>query len=136
MKNNAECAIKFNICKIDISILFVFIFYAVFNLLLFPTILAQNSTNIYDLYNKGAVQDSSGNYTQAIQFYDKALAINPNYINALTNKGVALDELGNHTGAINYYDQALAINPNDINAQTYKEIAINELDNQTLSVHY
>ena len=105
MKSNVECAIKFDTCKIDLSILFVFILYAVFNLLLFPTILAQNSTSIYDLYNKGAAQDSSGNYTQAIQFYDKALAINPNYTNALTSKGVALDRLGNHTGAINYYDK-------------------------------
>jgi tetratricopeptide (TPR) repeat protein len=102
MKSNIECAIKFDTCKIDISILFVFILYAVFNLLLFPTILAQNSTSIYDLYNEGAAQDSSGNYTQAIQFYDKALAINPNYTNAQTYKEIAINELDNQTLSVHY----------------------------------
>src|SRR5215469_11013199 len=57
-----------------------------------------------------------GNYSQAIQYYDKALAIDPHYVKALTNKGVALDNLGNYAGAIEYYDKALAIDPHYINA--------------------
>ena len=33
--------------------------------------------------------DSLGNYTGAIKYYDKALAVNPNDINTLNNKGAA-----------------------------------------------
>ncbi|MGB6527680.1 MAG: tetratricopeptide repeat protein [Candidatus Nitrosopolaris sp.] len=54
-----------------------------------------------------------GNYTGAIEYYDKALAIQSNDTYALTNKGTALEHLGNYTGAIEYYDKALAINPKD-----------------------
>jgi tetratricopeptide (TPR) repeat protein len=41
-----------------------------------------------------------GNYTQAIQYFDKALAIDPNFRNALYSKGDALNYLGNYTQAI------------------------------------
>jgi tetratricopeptide (TPR) repeat protein len=53
------------------------------------------------------------NYTQAIQYFDKALAIDPNDEAALNDRGWALNGLGNYTGAITYLDKALAINPND-----------------------
>src|SRR5215469_14306797 len=57
-----------------------------------------------------------GNYSQAIQYYDKALAIDPHYSYALTNKGVALENLENYTGALRYYDKALAIDPHYVKA--------------------
>ena len=50
------------------------------------------------LYNKGVALDSLGNYTGAIEYYDKALAIDPADTLALNSKGVALGELGNYTG--------------------------------------
>ena len=50
-----------------------------------------------------------GNHTQAIQYYDKALAIDPNYKYALNNEGNALNSLGNYTQVIKYFDKALAI---------------------------
>ena len=40
-----------------------------------------------------------GYHTQAIQYYDKALAIDPKYVDALSGKGNALNDLGNYTGA-------------------------------------
>ena len=43
-----------------------------------------------------------GNYSQAIQYYDKALAVDQHYSYALTNKGVALNNLENYTGALRY----------------------------------
>jgi tetratricopeptide (TPR) repeat protein len=60
--------------------------------------------NVITVYNKGQALYNSGNYTGAILYYDKALAIDPHYVNALTGKGLALDDLGNYTGAILYYD--------------------------------
>ena len=55
--------------------------------------------------------DSLGNYTQALQYVDKALAIDPNFKDALNGKGDALNNLGNYTQAIQYADKALGIDP-------------------------
>ena len=60
---------------------------------------------------------ASSNYTQAIQSFDKALAIDPNDKYALHGKGNALDRLGNYAEAIQYYDKALEIDP-DYEADT------------------
>ena len=136
MKSITVYGFRFDLYKIYTSILLLFLSLIISSLLQFPSVLAQDTTNIYDLYNKGAAQDSSGNYTQAIQFYDEALAINPNYTNALTGKGVSLDKLGDHTGAITYYDKALAINPNYITALTDKGVALDRLGNHTGAITY
>ena len=97
MKSNVIYEFKFGLCRIDMPILIIFLSSVIVSLLQFPTLLAQNTSNIYLLFNKGVTLDSLGNHTGAINYYDKALAINPNYINALDNKGVALDKLGNYT---------------------------------------
>jgi tetratricopeptide (TPR) repeat protein len=41
-------------------------------------------------YYKGMAYLNAGNYTEAIPYFDKALAINPNYSLTLNNKGAAL----------------------------------------------
>ena len=46
--------------------------------------------------NKGYALNYQGNYFQAIQSYDKALAIDPNDKGALTGKGYALNDQGNY----------------------------------------
>jgi len=71
------------------------------------------SNNKYALYNKGDALLGGGNYTQAIQYLDKALAIDPKFEFALYDKGDDLYNLGNYTQAIQYLYQALAIDPND-----------------------
>ncbi len=43
---------------------------------------------------------NQGKYTQAIQYYDKALAVDPNYKDALNGKGASVNGLGNYTQAI------------------------------------
>ena len=77
----------------------------VIGLILLPTIFVLAkvqkdvvSGNDTSVYNKGLALSDLGNYTGAIVYYDKALAINPHDVNALTHKGIALDNLGNHTG--------------------------------------
>jgi len=51
-------------------------------------------------YYKGIVYLNAGNYTEAIQYFDKALAINLNYSLALNNKGAALYGLGIYNESI------------------------------------
>jgi tetratricopeptide (TPR) repeat protein len=46
------------------------------------------------LYNKGLALDKSGNYTGAIQYFDKALAIDPKDETALYNKSNSFRHLG------------------------------------------
>jgi tetratricopeptide (TPR) repeat protein len=63
-------------------------------------------TSLDTLYNKGLILYHLGNDTEAIGFFDRALAINPKYIAALGGKGNALLALGSYTGAMSYYDRA------------------------------
>ena len=71
-----------------------------------------------------------GNYTGAINYIDKALAIQPNDTYALIGKGTALGRLGNLTGVILYYDKALTIDPHYVNALTGKGTALGHLEKE------
>ena len=72
-----------------------------------------------------------GNYTGAIEFYDKALAIQPNDTYTLNSKGAALSNLGNHTGAIEFYNKTLTIDPKNTFALTNKDAILDILGNHT-----
>ena len=95
---------------------------------------ASNMTGNYT--DKGNALGSLGNYSGAIEYYDKALAIDPHYVYALTGKGLALGSLGNYAGAIIYYDKALAINPNYQVALNGKGNALYNLGNYTGAIIY
>ena len=73
-----------------------------------------NTTVVDNVGNFNAKADELYNqerYQEAIEWYDKALAINPNDVYALYSKGGALHGLGRYQEAIEWYDKALAINP-------------------------
>ncbi|HHT9133341.1 MAG TPA: tetratricopeptide repeat protein [Candidatus Avalokitesvara rifleensis] len=106
------------------------------SLLLIPVIItavilmrleAAQAQDAQELLNKGIEQDKLRNDEEAIEYYDKALAIDPNNVLALTNKGVALSELGRHEEAISCYDKALMIDPNNVLALTNKGAALSRL---------
>jgi hypothetical protein len=93
-----------------------------------------SSADVSTLVNQGDALFNQGNYTQAIQYYDKALAIHPNYKNALNGKGSALDGIGNafynqgnYTQAIQYYNKALSINSTDTGTLFDKQNAITKI---------
>jgi tetratricopeptide (TPR) repeat protein len=94
------------------------------------------SNEKYIYLHKGDALNQQDNYTQAIPFFDKALAIDPKFQDALTGKGRALDGLGNYTGALKYLDNALAIDPNDESALDDKGWALNGLGNYTGAITY
>ena len=52
-----------------------------------------------ELIASGNIAQDQGNYTEAIEYYDKVLAIDPNDVDALNNKEVALNS-GNNNEAI------------------------------------
>ena len=77
-----------------------------------------------------------GNYTQAIQYLDKALVIDPHDKYALNNKGFALESLGNHTQAIQSFDIALAVDSDFKSALNNKGTALESLGNHTQAIRY
>jgi tetratricopeptide (TPR) repeat protein len=92
-----------------------------------------SSSDVSALVNKGDALYKQGNYTQAIQYYDKVLAIDPKDGEALNGIGDALRGQGNYTQAIQYYDKALAVNAEDTYALTGKGDALN---GQGDALHY
>ena len=51
------------------------------------------------------------NYSEAITYFDKALASDPKHALAMIGKGYALDKLGSHTQAVLHYEKAKATDP-------------------------
>jgi Tetratricopeptide repeat len=89
-----------------------------------------NATTLADpnaLINQGTALYQSERFNEAIQYFDKALAINPDDRVALDGKGAALYMSGRFNEAIQYFDKALAINPDDAYASNTKNLALSQL---------
>ncbi len=92
--------------------------------------------NIFSLFSRGNEALQQGMYDQAIEYYDRVLALDPNHVMALYNKGSILDDLGRYQEAIEYYDTALAIDPNHINALNGKGVALVNLGRHQEAIEY
>jgi tetratricopeptide (TPR) repeat protein len=129
---------RVNICLSVLSILVLtFCVLVMISLTPLSSVLAKNiSTEVKTLIDKGKAFFKLGNYTEAITYYDKALAIDPKDTKALYYKGAALDSLGNLTGAIVYYDKVLAINATDIGALNDKGLSLSRLGKNAEAIVY
>jgi tetratricopeptide (TPR) repeat protein len=92
------------------------------------SIVANNSKYSVAYYNKASALADLGKYEEAIEAYDKAIAIDPNYAAAHYNKGNDLYYLGKYEEAIESYDKAIAINPNYTAAHYNKARALADLE--------
>jgi tetratricopeptide (TPR) repeat protein len=88
------------------------------------------------LYN----QDNS---SEALKYFDKALALHPNSIDAVFFKGAALDNLGNHTQAypliteaIQLSKQNLTSSPKNVDVLTVTGRAFNRIGNFPEAIKY
>ncbi|MDN5847042.1 MAG: tetratricopeptide repeat protein [Candidatus Nitrosocosmicus sp.] len=72
-----------------------------------------NTTNLKQLYENGMMLHNQGKFAEALECYDKALAIDPQNSNVLSNKGLSLHNQGKFAEALVCYDKALAIDPQD-----------------------
>ena len=86
-----------------------------------------NSTQVETLYNTANNFYDNQKYEEALQFYDKVLAIDPSSVNALNSKGLALDHLQRYDEAVQTFDKALSINPSSVNALNNKGLALEHL---------
>jgi protein O-mannosyl-transferase len=78
--------------------------------------LLERAVNITDnnylaYQNRGAVYLALGNYRQAIEDFDKAIAIIPIYAEAYYNRGISYWHLGNEMQALRDFDKAIEIDP-------------------------
>jgi tetratricopeptide (TPR) repeat protein len=100
------------------------------------TTVPKPSKDFLTQYYKGMAYLYVGNYTEAIPYFDKALAINPNYTLALNNKGAALYGIGIYNESIAYFDKALSVNPGYTTALYNKGAALSKLGIYNESIAY
>jgi predicted O-linked N-acetylglucosamine transferase (SPINDLY family) len=88
--------------------------------------LKSNPRDMRALVNYGNVLNLLGRFKQAIESYDRALAIAPD-AETLNNRGNALQSLGRPIEALASHDRALALNPQDVKALYERGCVLNEL---------
>ena len=73
----------------------------------------KSNSSAETLSNYGNVLQALGRLDEAVESYDKALAIEPRLVNALYNRGVTLSNMKRMADALASYDKALEIAPDD-----------------------
>jgi tetratricopeptide (TPR) repeat protein len=68
-----------------------------------------------------------GKQSQAIEYFEKALAIDPNDKRTLSDIGVVYSIQGNYIQAIQYFDKALSIDPNYNTAVLGKVVSLSKM---------
>jgi tetratricopeptide (TPR) repeat protein len=86
--------------------------------------ISRNQLLLKEYVLKGNEHHFKKEYSEAIEWYDKAIEINPNYVDAWNNKGIALEYSGKHKEAIEYYDKALQLDPKYVDAWNNKGLAL------------
>jgi len=76
------------------------------------------------LITKGMDRVKRGQFQEAVEIFDRALAANPRLPEAWNNKGVALFRLGYIDEALQCYDQSLALDAENLEALRNKGFAL------------
>jgi tetratricopeptide (TPR) repeat protein len=84
--------------KIGILILLV--------IFLVPVVAAEDAN---DWYTKAQNAASTHDYTDAVTYYNNAIALNPTFDSAMAGEAVSLNALGQYSQALSFANQALAI---------------------------
>jgi tetratricopeptide (TPR) repeat protein len=62
---------------------------------------------------QGIFSELDGRYLEALEYFDRVLAIDPSHIDALFHKGKILTNLGRYEDAMVYFDKGITIAPDD-----------------------
>ncbi|MBM2815708.1 MAG: yrrB 2 [Ignavibacteria bacterium] len=94
--------------KNNILIIAIIIVHALFNK---GCMTSKNSSLEY--HNQGNHHYQFGRYYEAIEFYNKAIAISPDLPESYNNRGLAYTNLGNFVDALTDFDIVIKLNPNN-----------------------
>jgi len=89
--------------------------------------ISSSELTLKEILLKGNEHYYKGEYSEAIEYYDKALEIDTNDAGTWYNKGSALYNLGKYNETIEYYDKALEIDPNHAKAWNNKGATLADL---------
>ena len=81
-----------------------------------------------DYFLRGNSYYESGQFTEALQAYDQALALSPDDPATLVNRGVALGQLGRYNEELESYDQSLGLRPDHAGTLSNRSVALYRLD--------
>lgn len=76
------------------------------------------------------------NFSAAVEFYSKAIAINPQNAVYYCNRAAAYSKLGNYAGAVQDCEQAISIDPNYSKAYGRMGLALASLNKHTEAASY
>lgn len=79
-------------------------------------------------YSRGEALANMGRYLEALEHFERALALEPDRDKAWTFRGVVLIHLDRHEEALESCDRALSLNPNDSEAWTFRGVALQRLN--------
>jgi tetratricopeptide (TPR) repeat protein len=85
-------------------------------------------------FEKGYAASLSGNQTEAITDYGKAIELNPQFALAHNNRGAVYAKLGNHSQAIKDFDKAIQLGPKDAGSYHNRGNAYAELGNNNQAI--
>ncbi|MBI4125287.1 MAG: tetratricopeptide repeat protein [Deltaproteobacteria bacterium] len=74
-------------------------------------------------YNRGVTKGDLGRFAEAIEDYDKALALDPKFVQAYISRGVAKHWPDHYAEGIEDYDQAIALDPKHTRAYNNRGFA-------------
>jgi tetratricopeptide (TPR) repeat protein len=89
--------------------------------------ISRTELTLRDAILEGNEHFYKGEYSKAIESYDKALEINKKDVNAWNNKGSALGNLGRYDEAIECYDKVLEIDGKNVDAWNNKGVTLDKL---------
>ncbi|XP_031612067.1 small glutamine-rich tetratricopeptide repeat-containing protein alpha [Oreochromis aureus] len=88
------------------------------------------------LKSDGNDQMKVENFSAAVEFYSKAIAINPQNAVYYCNRAAAYSKLGNYAGAVQDCERAISIDPNYSKAYGRMGLALASLNKHTEAVSY
>lgn len=92
------------------------------------SLVAQKLPNLAENHNnRAAVLQLMRRYHEALEGYDRAIAIKPDYATAHFNRGLTLKHLKRYAEALASYDRALALAPNDAGIHNNRGVLLQQM---------
>lgn len=90
--------------------------------LFIPAIVCAEDASEWTIRGQAAID--AGKYSDALGYFNNALAVDKNYASALSGKAVALNALGDYSDALDAANQSLALRSQDNNGLNAKALAL------------